>query len=101
MFYLPHWLWKNFDGGRVRGVVASGCAYSMKEEDRKQKRKLLTQYMSNYIRTHNVWYLQFVFCEILNLVNVVGNIFFTDAFLGNEFTKFGIQVGFLTLSSLM
>ncbi len=92
MFYFPHYLWKTFDGGRVRTVVASGCAYSMKESDRVEKRKLLTQYMASHIRRHNAWYYQFVFCEILNFVNVVGQIFFTDLFLGHEFTNFGISV---------
>lgn len=92
MFYFPHYLWKTFDGGKVRTVVDSGCSYSMKESDRHEKRKLLTQYVANHIRRHNIWYYQFVFCEILNFVNVVGQIFFTDKFLGNTFTKFGIKV---------
>ena len=30
--------------------------------------------------------------ELLNLINVVGNIFFLDAFLGGEFSAYGIEV---------
>ena len=36
--------------------------------------------------------MKFVFCEVLNLVNVLGQIYFTDLFLGFQFTQFGRDV---------
>ena len=36
--------------------------------------------------------MKFVFCELLNIVNVFGQIYFTDMFLGHQFTKFGRDV---------
>ena len=36
--------------------------------------------------------MKFVFCELLNLVNVFVQIYFTDVFLGYQFTKFGREV---------
>ena len=33
--------------------------------------------------------------ELLNLINVVGNIFFLDAFLGGEFSAYGIEVNYI------
>merc|ERR1712198_166901 len=35
---------------------------------------------------------RFFFLEILNLVNVIGQIFFVDFFLGGEFTTYGSDV---------
>ena len=36
--------------------------------------------------------MKFVTCEVLNLVNVIGQIYFTDMFLGYQFTKYGRDV---------
>ena len=36
--------------------------------------------------------MKFVFCELLNLVNVFFQIYLTDVFLGFQFTKFGREV---------
>ena len=36
--------------------------------------------------------MKFVFCELLNLVNVFLQIYFTDVFLGYQFTTFGREV---------
>ena len=36
--------------------------------------------------------MKFVVCELLNLVNVLVQIYFTDVFLGYQFTKFGREV---------
>ena len=32
------------------------------------------------------------YCELLNLFNVIGNIFLIDAFLGKEFSTYGMEV---------
>merc|ERR1711976_24467 len=36
--------------------------------------------------------MKFVFCEVLNLVNVIHQIYFTDMFLGYQFTQYGRDV---------
>ena len=41
---------------------------------------------------HNWYAAKFFFCECLNLVNVVGQIYFMDLFLGGEFTTYGSEV---------
>merc|ERR1712212_495211 len=44
-------------------------------------------------RSKNNWYAaKFFFCEFLNLVNVIGQIYFVDLFLGGEFTTYGSDV---------
>merc|ERR1711976_1085629 len=44
-------------------------------------------------KNNNDWYAaRFFFCEILNFVNVIGQIFFVDFFLGGEFTTYGSDV---------
>ncbi len=41
---------------------------------------------------HDLYAFKFFFCELLNFVNVVGQIYFMDFFLGGEFTKYGTEV---------
>ncbi len=43
-------------------------------------------------KTHRIYFMRFVLCEFLNLINVVGQIFFVDLFLGGMFTSYGVQV---------
>ena len=41
---------------------------------------------------HRAWAGKFFFCEVLNFVNVIGQIYFTDTFLGGEFRRYGSEV---------
>ena len=36
--------------------------------------------------------MKFFTCELLNFINVLGQIYFTDMFLGYQFTKYGMDV---------
>ena len=61
-------------------------------EDRAKKEDVLASYIMRNLHEHNGWALRFFFCEALNLVNVVAQIFLTDRFLGGEFLRYGIDV---------
>jgi Innexin len=50
--------------------------------------KIVVPYPSDSVR--------FFFCELLNFVNVVGQIYFMDLFLGGEFTTYGRDVVSMT-----
>lgn len=44
-------------------------------------------------KNNNEWYaLRFFLCETLNFINVIGQIFFVDFFLGGEFSTYGSDV---------
>ena len=65
------------------------------EEDREKKVGQLAGYMKQrreQTHEHWTWAIKFFLCEVLNFVNVVAQIFITDAFLGGEFRKYGIEV---------
>ncbi|XP_021925145.1 innexin inx3-like [Zootermopsis nevadensis] len=93
LFYVPHWLWKNWEGGKIKMISKDlrGSTIECKEK-RHNKQDKLVQYISYSLHTHNGYAFGYFFCEILNFVNVVGNIFFIDKFLGNTFLSYGIKV---------
>ncbi|RXG56266.1 Innexin inx1 [Armadillidium vulgare] len=41
---------------------------------------------------HNSYVFKYWFCELLSLVNIIGQLFLVDRFLGGEFMKYGIKV---------
>merc|ERR1719179_23527 len=52
----------------------------------------IKMYFKEDLRTHGGYAINFFLCELLNLVNVIGQIYFTDRFLGYQFTTYGMDV---------
>ena len=52
----------------------------------------LAKFFNSTLNTHNYWAIRMLLCELLFFVNVVFNIFLIDAFLGGEFSTYGLEV---------
>ncbi|XP_065202767.1 innexin inx3-like [Planococcus citri] len=93
LFYVPHWIWKNWEDKKIIHLTAGirGPVVEVKPDD-KNKLKILAKYMVQSLHTHNSYANTFIFCEILNFINVVLNIYLIDSFLNNEFTTYGTRV---------
>ncbi|XP_021925139.1 innexin inx3 [Zootermopsis nevadensis] len=93
LFYIPHWIWKNWEEGKVR-MISDGMRGSMigSKDDRRDRQGRLVQYMLDTLHLHNTYAAGYFLCEALNFINVVGNIFFVDVFLGGAFLKYGTDV---------
>ena len=63
----------------------------MKNEERCSKEDVLADYIVGTKGHHCEWALKCLAAQFLYLVNVTGQIFFTDCFLGWEFTKYGVR----------
>ena len=59
---------------------------------RSEKIALIVKYIQLNRGQHSFYFLKYVGCEILNFVNVVGQMFFMDMFLGYEFSTYGLDV---------
>ena len=61
-------------------------------ENKNDRINHLLHYFSDS-KNNNEWYaLRFFLCETLNFINVIGQIFFVDFFLGGEFSTYGSDV---------
>uniref|UniRef100_T1GB50 Innexin n=1 Tax=Megaselia scalaris TaxID=36166 RepID=T1GB50_MEGSC len=76
MFYIPHWIWKNWENGKVRIVTEA---------------KSSSIFVGSF-KTHNGYSFGYFFCELLNFLNVILNMFMVDKFLGGTFLKYGTEV---------
>ncbi|XP_043229955.1 innexin inx2-like [Amphibalanus amphitrite] len=92
LFYVPHYLWKMWEGGKCQMLVMDMQSPVTKEEARRDRQKLITNYFSLNLHHHNFYAVRFFSCEVLNFLNVIAQIFFTDLFLGYEFTTYGSRV---------
>ena len=63
----------------------------MDNEERVSKEEELATYLVETRGTHRMWCARILCAQILYLVNVVGQIFFTDCFLGWEFYTYGVS----------
>jgi hypothetical protein len=92
LFYIPRWLWKMWEGGKIQALMMDLDVGVCSEMEKKQKKKLLVDYLYNS-RGHHDWYAaRYFFCEILALGNVVGQMFMLDKFFDGEFLTYGLQV---------
>jgi len=97
IFYVPHALFKVAEGGKVAGIISGlhQTEAEIHDEEREGRHKKLAKYFVKCINSHNTWALKMLICELLTLVNVVGNIYLIDTFLGGEFSSYGLQVASL------
>lgn len=93
LFYIPHWVWKNWEEGKVR-MITDGMrgAVVCTKEDRRDRQSRLVQYFIDTLHMHNVYASGYFLCEVLNFVNVIANMFFIDTFLGGAFLTYGTEV---------
>lgn len=92
IFCLPHVLWRTLESGRMKSLVQKlrNPVLTTKESDTCLSG--LTCYFSGRRYEHQYYAIKFLLCEVLNFVNVIGQIFFIDLFLGGQFRKYGVEV---------
>ncbi|XP_051163360.1 innexin inx3 [Leptopilina boulardi] len=93
LFYVPHWMWKQWEEGKVR-MISDGMRGSMidTKEERQARSQRLVQYVIDTLHLHNSYAAGYFFCEVLNFLNVICNMFVMDSFLGNSFFTYGTEV---------
>merc|ERR1712203_404616 len=82
-------------GGGVMKLLTNGLTEFdsfMNKSTRSDGVKLIKTYWNQKQTKRGTYFLKFFACELLNFANVVGQIFFTDMFLGYQFQQFGRDV---------
>ena len=94
LFYLPHFIWKQAEGGKINMMTKDMDEKKtlFEPEGKESKRRANVQYFVRTMNTHNKYVAIFVACEVLNLINVLFQIYFMDFFLNGQFTQYGLDV---------
>jgi len=72
LFYVPRWLWKNWEAGKIAALMMDLDLGIISEVEKRQKKKLLLEYLYTNLKNHNFWAYRYFFCELLALLNVIG-----------------------------
>lgn len=92
--YIPHFLWKSWEGGKIARLLQNLDENTLDNEPEttKERRSVIVHYILRNMRTHNLYVYKFIFCEFLNLINIIGQMFLMDVFFGGQFTTYGSEV---------
>lgn len=60
-------------------------------EERKEKVKILSDYLENSLHHHNFYAFKYFACEFLNFANVIFNMWFLNKFFGGRFYSIGVD----------
>lgn len=91
LFYVPRYIWKNTENHRIQNLVMEFGSPIVSAE-KNDKATVLVDYLEDNIGNHTFYGTMYAVTELMNFVNVVGQIFLMDAFLGGEFTTYGTKV---------
>nr|XP_018896518.1 PREDICTED: innexin shaking-B [Bemisia tabaci] len=92
LFYTPRWLWKHWEGGKIHALMMDLDIGICSEVEKKQKKKLLLDYLWENLKYHNWWAYRYYLCEVLALLNVIGQMYMMNRFFDGAFLTFGIDV---------
>jgi len=94
MFHLPRIIWKHSEGGLMKMLVGELTDPMMliRKDERQDRVKFIAKYFKETPKTHGMYAFKFFFCEILCFINVIGQMYFTDRFLGGTFMTYGWDV---------
>lgn len=92
LFYIPRYIWKIAEGGKMKSLLQGLDCPTVSDGAKASKKKLLLDYVVGNLHCHTIYVAVFIFCEILNFINVIGQIYFMNMFLGGQFTSYGTDV---------
>lgn len=92
MFFIPRYLWKMWEGGKVSHLVMDLNSPILQQERKSEHKHLLTDYLVSNLNNHSYYVYSFFLCEALNFINVIGQMYLMDRFLNHEFSTYGSKV---------
>ena len=80
LFYVPRFLWKSVEAGRMNMLVAEMFEPKMvvNKERRSERIATIVKYIQIHRGQHSFYFMKFLACEVLNFVNVLSQMFLMD-----------------------
>jgi len=91
-FYLPRYIWKSAENGKVKMLIGDLKDPLLDDGAKESQINEIVKYFRLHRGTHSLYAMRFFAMEIVNFVNVIGQIYFIDFFLDGEFLKYGTDV---------
>ena len=91
-FYGPKFLWQTEENGKIQLLTQDLQDPIISEDLKKRQIENIVNYFDKFHGTHTSYAVKYFLCELLSFVNVIGQIFFIDKFLGGQFLTYGRDV---------
>jgi len=91
IFYIPRCIWLSMEGGLMTFLVKGNQGRVIEDPQEKQK-VLLKNYLEHVHNKFNKYAFCFFFCELLNILISISQVFVTNAFLNYQFLDYGYLV---------
>jgi len=91
-FYLPRYIWKSSENGKVKMLIGDLKDPLLDDRAKESQINEIVKYFRLHRGTHSLYAMRFFAMEMINFVNVIGQIYFIDFFLDGEFLKYGTDV---------
>jgi len=92
MFYIPHYLWKTFEDKKMNKITSGLRGKNFSADGKREQCENLINYLWETRGMHNAYAFKYFFCDLLNLVNIFGQMYFVNMFLGGVFMTYGTDV---------
>ena len=92
LFRLPWKLWRHLEGGKMEEFGLEAKRHLLTNEASEILARQYAEAFEAVMHHNNVYFWQFVMCEILNFVVLLVVISCTDFFLGGQFWGYGWRV---------
>lgn len=92
MFYFPRWLWRTWENGRIRSLLLELNKPILESPVKDKQVKDVVAFFLRNRHQNQSYALRFFFCEVLNFVNVIGQMYLMNKFLGGMFSTYGTDV---------
>ncbi|KAG5678804.1 hypothetical protein PVAND_008438 [Polypedilum vanderplanki] len=92
VFYLPHYLWKNWEGNKLKYLVQDLQNPILDVRTKKKQIIFAVQSFKRNCKNQKIYAYKFIFCEVLNFINVFWQMRILNNFLGGEFSTYGTDV---------
>jgi len=92
LFYLPRYIWKSSENGKVSMLVGDLKDPLLDDAAKEGQINEIVKYLRMHRGTHSLYAVRFFTMEIVNFINVIGQLYFIDFFLDGEFLTYGTDV---------
>lgn len=91
LFYAPHYLWKMWENGIISSVCKELHDHRFQPLELIQTKLFMVDYIDNCLCRNKSLVYKYFFCQILLLVNLVGQIIWLDSIFNNHFITYGLD----------
>lgn len=89
---LPTYIWKVWEGGRIKSLVEGLHHPGLPQETRDNSKRIIKQFMLQGAHHQRFYLFRFMVCDVLNLASVIGQLYFINYMVGDIFTAFGFDI---------